>query len=56
MAVSAASKKLGYVKLKPEQKSVIEEFLKGRDVFVSLPTGSGKSLCYAILPVAFDSL
>ena len=43
-------------RLKPEQKCVIEAFLKGRDVFVSLPTGSGKSLCYALLPAAFDFL
>ena len=55
-AVSTASKELGFLQLKPEQKSVVETLLKGRDVFVSLPTGSGKSLCYAILPAAFDSL
>ena len=47
---------LGYTRLKPEQKCVIEAFFKGRDVFVSLPTGSGKSLCYALLPAAFDFL
>ena len=55
-AVLAASTTLGYTRLKPEQKCVIEAFLKGRDVFVSLPTGSGKSLCYALLPAAFDFL
>ena len=51
-----ASTTLGYTRLKPEQKCVIEAFLKGRDVIVSVSTGSGKSLCYALLPAAFDFL
>ena len=53
-AVSEAAPKLGYDSLKPEQFSAIVEFVKGRDVFVILPTGFGKSLCYASLPLVYD--
>ena len=45
--------RLGYDMLKPEQEAALLSFL---GVFVSLPTGYGKSLCYAALPAAFDSL
>ena len=41
---------LDYSRLKTEQMQAILEFLQGResrDVFVILPTGYGKSLCYA---------
>ena len=47
---------LGYTSLKQEQKDAIKEFVKGHDVFVCLPTGFGKSLCYIILPMLFDTL
>ncbi len=53
-AISEASKLLGYTRLREGQELAIREFLKGKDVFVSLPTGSGKSLCYWILPYIFD--
>ena len=42
-----------------DQEEAILDFLKGRDVFVFLPTGAGKSLCFATLPSAllpFSSL
>ena len=41
--------------LRPLQEQVIS-FVQGSDVFVGLPTGSGKSLCYNILPDVFNSL
>ena len=51
-----AAEELGFSELTPEQAVVVENFVRGRDVFVSLPTGSGKSLCYGVLPVLFDRL
>ena len=42
--------------LKPEQLKVIMEFICGKDVFAVLPTGFGKTLCYACLPLVFDEL
>ena len=55
-AIAIAASCLGYAQLRPEQKKAVREFVNGSDVFVSLPTGSGKSLCYAVLPAVFDIL
>ena len=52
IVVKAASS-LGY-SLKPEQEQAILAFMSGNDVFIALPTGYGKSLCFALLPRAFD--
>ena len=48
--------RLGYHDAKEEQLKVAREFISGRDVFVCLPTSSGKSMCYGCLPYAFDEL
>ena len=47
---------LGYSKLKPEQEQAILAFVSGKDVFVALPTGYGKSLCFGLLPRVFHLL
>ena len=51
----ATASSLGFYNLKDEQLEVMTSFLCG-NVFAVLPTGFGKSLCYACLPGAFDKL
>ena len=55
-AISYATEALGYSELRPNQELAVKHFLCGHDVFVSLPTRSSKSLCYCLLPKAFDFL
>ena len=55
-AVEHALTRLGYKDIRPMQKIAVQSFVQGRDVFVSLPTGSGKSLCYWLLPSVFERL
>ena len=47
---------LGWEKLKELQLKVITAIVASLDVFAVLPTGYGKSLCYASLPLLFDHL
>ena len=42
------------VVLKSEQASCVKSICAGKDVFLWLPTGFGKSLCYEVLPFIFD--
>ena len=49
-AANRAAMKLGYARgMNEEQLEVVVVFLSGSDVFAVLPTGYGKSLCYACL-------
>ena len=45
---------LGHKSLKTEQQSAVMELLIGKDVFVNLPTGFGKSLIYQVLPICIS--
>ena len=55
-AIDAAVQAFGLESLKHQQQKAIEEFVSGRDVFVALPAGFGKSYCFALLPTVFDHL
>ena len=48
--ITSAAIELGFERVSSDQRAVLEAFMNGSDVFVCLPTGSGKSLCYWILP------
>ena len=52
--IEECAQKMGYESLKRQQKEAIFWFVQKRDVFVTLPTGFGKSICYGCLPMVFD--
>ena len=51
--LEAAQHIMGYQSIHPQQCVMIKHVVQGRDVFVSLPTSSWKSLCYCCLPLVF---
>ena len=55
-AIDYASNKLGYPSLKEQQRHALKFFAIGNDVFVCLPTGYGKRLCFLLLLWVFDRL
>ena len=55
-AATLVAQQLGYREMKAEQLQVVTYVLKGHDVFAILPTGFGKTLCFASLLHLFDRL
>src|SRR6266568_2629829 len=49
-------KYFGYNTFRPLQKEIISDIVRGNDVFVLMPTGAGKSICYQVPALVFDGL
>ncbi|HYK55098.1 MAG TPA: RecQ family ATP-dependent DNA helicase, partial [Flavisolibacter sp.] len=45
---AALNEHFGFKDFKGQQKEIIESLLSGKDTFVIMPTGGGKSLCYQL--------
>ena len=47
-ALGELKRVFGFDSFRPPQDDVVEAVLEGRDAFVLMPTGAGKSVCYQI--------
>ena len=56
VAVAEVCRRMELRPLRPKQMEAMSTFVSGKDTFVALPTGYGKSIIFAVLPLLFDIL
>ena len=54
--IATLKKHFGYEQFRPLQEEIIRDALAGRDVFVLMPTGGGKSLCFQLPALTREGL